>query len=180
MMPILALGLSKSRQFKPVVYGFTLLEMMVVLVVIAISFALVSPNFIKNDDDLVKEEATRLAALLEYAADSASSQGHWLAFSPTISGYRFLQHDEDKNVWQPIATDEVLRERQLPEGMSIKAANSQQALGSSLRMIALSPSGIDAPFQIELAAGKAKRLIKGNLLGKVEVLNPNLVEGLAL
>jgi general secretion pathway protein H len=179
-MLTLALGQCKLQPLKYEERGFTLLELMVVLVVFGISLSLVTPHFMKNDDDVLKEESMRLVALMEYAADLAGTEGHWLAWNPTVSGYRFLQRDDDKNVWQPIITDEVLRERQLPEGVHIMSANSQQAIDSSRTMIALSPSGIHAPFRIELAVGKSKRVVRGDLLGKVEVSNPNLRGELAL
>ncbi len=187
-MPISALGQTsfsrpqpqhQPKLFKPLMSGFTLLELMVVLVIVGISLGLVTPKLMKNDDDVLKEEATRLVALMEYAADAASSQGHWLAWMPTDAGYRFLQRNEEKNIWQPIITDEVLRERKLPEAVRILAANRQQAAVSVNGLIALSPSGIQAPFQIELATGKTRRVIRGNLLGKVEMLNPDLAVTLA-
>ena|ERR1039457_11040 len=171
-MPTLALG-----QFRHSAPGFTLLEMMVVLLVVGISLALVTPHFMKNDDDVLKEEAMRLVALMEYAADSASSRGHWLAWSPTVSGYRFLERDEDKNVWQPVTTDEILRERQLPEGVRLGPASRQQTAVTSNTLIALSPSGINSPFRIVLTMGETKRIVSGNLLGRVEILNPDLVGG---
>lgn len=177
MMPILALGQTRFWQsrFQPSKYlasGFTLLELMVVLVIFGISLGLVTPHLMKSDDDVLNEEAMRLVALMEYAADTASSQGHWLAWTPTTSGYRFLQRDEDRRIWQPITTDEVLRERKLPDGMLIPVTNSQQTMVSTNHIIALSPSGIQSPFLIELNIGKARRIIRGNILGKVEILNP--------
>lgn len=180
MMLTLALGQSNTGQYKRSTRGFTLLELMVVLVVVGISLALVMPHFMKNDDDVLKEESMRLVALMEYAADSASSRGLWLAWSPTVSGYRFLQRNEDTNVWQPITTDEVLRERQLPEGMHLGLAGNQKSAQLSKAMIALSPTGIHSPFQIELGIGQAQSVVRGNLLGQVEILNTNLVEGQSL
>ena len=179
-MLTLALGRSRLRLLKTFVRGYTLLELMVVLVVVGISVGLVSAHFMKNDDDTLQEESMRLVALMEYAADSASSGGHWLAWSPSSSGYRFLQRYEDKNIWQPITNDDVLRERQLPEGVRMVSANSQQTAGASPVMIMLSPSGIHAPFQIELTIGKAKRVVTGNLLGQVDIFNPNLAVAPAL
>lgn len=170
----------KPKQSRRLVAGFTLLELMVVLVIVGISLGLVTPNLMKNDDDLLKEESMRLVALMEYATDTASSQGHWLAWSQTVSGYRFLQRDEDKSIWQPITTDEVLRERKLPEGMRIATVNNQQAAVIAKSMIALSPSGIQSPFQIELIVGKTRRVVRGNILGKVEMLNPDLAEAQTL
>ncbi len=185
MMQTLVLGETKVRQPRflqstPLAGGFTLLEMMVVLLIIGISLGLVTPLFMKNDDDVLKEESVRLVALMEYANDAASSQGHWLAWRPTASGYRFLQLDENKNIWQPITTDDVLRERKLPEGMTIAAANNRQTAVSINSMITLSPSGIQSPFQIELTLAKARRIIRGNILGEAKILNPNLAVAPAL
>ena len=173
-MQTLVPGQTRAQQSMRLAGGFTLLEMVVVLLIIGISLSLVTTNFMKNDEDVLKEESVRLGALMEYATDAASSQGHWLAWKPTASGYRFLQLDENKNIWQPIATDDVLRERKLPEGMRIAAANNQQAAVSINSMVALSPSGIQSPSQIELTLAKARRVIRGNILGKAEILNPDL------
>lgn len=164
-------------QSRHLAQGFTLLEMMVVLLVVGISLALVTPNFMKSDNDVLKEESMRLVALMEYASDSASSRGHWLAWSPTESGYRFLERDEDKNVWQPVTTDEVLRERQLPEGMHLGSSSQQQTVVASNTLIALSPSGVNLPYQIVLTMGEEKRVLRGNLLGNLEILNPDSAGG---
>ena len=149
--------------------GFTLIEMMVVLLVVGISLGLVTPHFMKSDEEVLQEEAVRLVALMEYAADSAGARGQWLAWSRTAAGYRFLQRDEERNVWQPVTSDAVLRERELPAGMRFGSVERQVAVSSSL--IALSPSGIQAPFQIELSLGNARRSVQGDLLGHAAVID---------
>ena len=164
----------RSAQSRRLESGFTLLEMMFVILIIGISLGLITPHFMKNEEDVLKDESVRIVSLMEYASDAASSQGHWLAWIPTNGGYRFLQLDENKNIWQPITSDDVLRERKLPEGMTIAAANNKQTALSINSMITLSPSGIQSPFQIEIAIAKTRRIIKGNILGKAEILNPNL------
>ena len=165
MMPTSALGHCKRS-----LLGFTLLEIMVVLVIIGIALGFVTPHLMKNDDDVLKEESMRLIALMEYAADTASSRGVWLAWSPTATGYRFLQHDDSKNIWQPIVSDEVLRERQFAEGMQLNASTQQQTTIATNALLLLSPSGIHAPFQIILTMGEKKSVIQGDLLGKVTIL----------
>lgn len=167
-MPISAHG-----RFRRKFAGFTLLEIMVVLVVIGITLGLITPHLLKNDVDTLKEESMRLSALMEYAADIATSRGVWLAWSPTTQGYRFLQHDEDKNIWQPIITDDVLYERKLAEGVHLKIVVQQQKINTN-ELITLAPSGIHAPFQMELTLGEKKRVIQGDLLGKVNILTPDL------
>lgn len=168
-MPISDLGHCKHK-----VIGFTLLEVMMVLVVVGISLVLVIPNLMKNDDDLIQEEAVRLKALMEYAADTANSRGLWLAWRQTETGYRFLQHDEEKNIWQPVINDDVLRERQIAEGLHLNAFSQQQAVLTTNTMIPFYPSGIHSPFQIILMMGEKKRILNGNLLGNIEILSSNL------
>jgi general secretion pathway protein H len=172
MMSILALGINNK------ISGFTLLELLVVMVVTGISLSLVMPSLMKNDDDVLNEESTRLIALIEYAADTATSRGVWLAWSPTADGYRFLQLDDDKNIWQPIIADEVLRERHLPDGYKLMASTQQKTNLLPNALLRLSPSGIHTPFQISLIFGENKRIIQGNLLGNVNLLS--LDQSLAL
>ena len=169
MMRILALG-----HFRHKLLGFTLLEMMVVLVIIGISLGLVAPHLMKNDNDVLEEESMRLTALMEYASDTAISRGIWLAWSPTSQGYRFLQRDNDKNIWQPIVTDDVLQERELAAGVKLNASTQQQTAIAANALLPLSPSGIHAPFQMILTIGEKKRVIQGNLLGKVTILPPDV------
>ena len=170
MMPTLARGLYKRT------YGFTLLELMVVMIVIGISLSLIVPNFMKNDEDVLNEESMRLSALLEYAADTSNSRGVWLGWRPTETGYLFLQHDDDKDIWQPIVNDDLLRIRQLPAGVQLSASTQQQSKITVDNLIPLSPSGIFAPVQITLSIGGKKRIVQGNLLGKFESVNPNLIQ----
>ena len=147
--------------------GFTLLETMVALIVIGISLALVVPHFLRGDDEILKEEASRLASLMEYAADSASSTGHWVAWSPTSGGYRFLERDEEKNVWKPIVSDAPLRERNLPEGIKLTFYEDQQVGKTFAGMVKFSPSGLQVPFRIILSGHDISRVVTGNLMGQV-------------
>ena len=160
--------------------GFTLLEMMVVLIIIGISFSFMVPNFMKNDEDILKEESMRLVALLDYAADTASSTGHWLSWRTTAAGYRFMQRDDNKDSWQPITSDDVLRERHLPAGLTMAVGDGQQELIKDNGSIKISPTGVQSPFQIELSLGKFKRVVRGNLIGKAEVLNQAPAEDLPI
>lgn len=96
--------------------GFTLLELLVVLVIIGItlSFAVLSLG-LRGDQDIVREEGRRLAALIQLAGEEAILQGRQLALQVDTDGYRFLMLDKQR--WQPIEGDELLRERSLPAGV---------------------------------------------------------------
>lgn len=146
------------------------------MILIGISLSLVIPNLMKNDDDVLVEESLRLIALLEYAADTASSRGAVIGWSPTVTGYRFLQHDDDKDIWQPIINDDLLRVRQLAEGVRLSAFTQQQATITTNSLIPFPPSGIQTPLKITLSIGEKKRIVQGNLLGKFEMMKQDLIQ----
>jgi general secretion pathway protein H len=100
--------------------GFTLLELMVVLVLIGIiiSFAVLSLGGDKISE-LMKQETRRLATLLELAADEAVLRGDELAVNFTDDGYEFLLLSEDGD-WQSSAEDGLLKAYKLPADIELR------------------------------------------------------------
>ncbi len=96
--------------------GFTLLEVLVVMLIIGVlvSFAVLS---ISRGDTSVQDETQRLAALIRLAGQEAVSQGQEFAVEFDSTGYAFLSFDGEK--WQPVADDELLRPRSLPQALVI-------------------------------------------------------------
>ena len=96
--------------------GFTLLEVLVVVIIIGvvISFAVLSIN---SDDNTLDEEARRLQALINLTGQEAVLQSKELALQFNEDGYEFLAFDGEK--WQPIADDEILRPRVLPDYVAV-------------------------------------------------------------
>ncbi len=99
--------------------GFTLLELMVVLVIIGIilSFAVLS---ISGDDyaELMEEETHRIMTLLELASDEAILRGEELAVLFNEDGYQFLMLQED--LWLATENDGLLKAYALPEGVELR------------------------------------------------------------
>lgn len=96
--------------------GFTLIEILVVVVIVGVvsSVVLISLDVIGDDRDLSRE-ARRLASLLEVAADEAELQGRDFGVEFIRRGYRFVEYDPYFDTWTEIVGDDVLRPRQLPE-----------------------------------------------------------------
>ncbi len=65
----------------------SLLELLVVLAIVHLILALVSPSLRPSTDRLLWRDATRLQAQLEAARVQARAQGVWLSWAPTAEGY---------------------------------------------------------------------------------------------
>jgi len=99
--------------------GFSLLELMVVIVIISILFTFTTLAIRgTSPEELIQTEAQRLDRLLQLALEEAILKGqeYGLEFKP--DSYRFLLYFE--NTWQPLDNDDLLRERQLPENMELE------------------------------------------------------------
>lgn len=100
--------------------GFTLLELMVVMVLIGIifSFAMLS---LGGDDlaEVMERETRRLVTLISMANDEAVLRGEELAIHFTESSYAFLVLEPDTG-WQELEDDPLLRTRALPQGINLQ------------------------------------------------------------
>ncbi len=98
--------------------GFTLLEIMVVLVLIGIlsSFALLSVG--GGPKERLAEEAQRLAALVQLHQQEAILSGEPRGIRFSRAGYAILRQDE-KGAWQPPAAADTLIQHQLPDEIAL-------------------------------------------------------------
>jgi general secretion pathway protein H len=107
--------------------GFTLLEIMIVVVIVGIMISLATLSIGSVADDGVAEHGRRFEALLGLALDEAGIQGQEL-------GLRFFQHkyefskrtrgeDKDGNpiwLWLPLEADRLLKPRDLGEDIRLE------------------------------------------------------------
>jgi general secretion pathway protein H len=99
--------------------GFTLLEIMVVLVLIGIIFSFAVLSVSRNDqDEAMKRETHRLATLIDMANDEAVIRGQEFAIHFTEHGYAFLVLQIEG--WQELQDDRLLKSYKLPEGISVR------------------------------------------------------------
>jgi type II secretion system protein H len=98
--------------------GFSLLEILVVLVLIAVTTSLVVVNFRHDAAHQVEREARRFAALVEQLCQESIIRGRVQALTQdNNSGYRFVELTDDG--WQKISGDDLLRPRQLPDDIRL-------------------------------------------------------------
>lgn len=149
--------------------GFTLVEIMVVMVIIGITLGLVSLNAIPSPQQHLQAEAKRIALLLQLARDEAIVRNRLVAFEAEQDRYRFLVRNE--NSWVPLSQDDMLRERPYknpPVNMSIDPATAG-AVGfggqqGPLR-ITFGREPVDKPFVLTMASGDDSVTIRADGIG---------------
>ncbi len=95
--------------------GFTLLELLVVMVIIGVLATLVSLAVSgRAVDDRMQAESRRLEELLRLASDEAQAKGLELGFRQTTEGFEFLTPDTDSPRWIVVA-EGMFRPRQIAE-----------------------------------------------------------------
>lgn len=104
--------------------GFTLIEVMVVMVIIAILVTIVSLS-LKGDrtGEALEEEAKRLTALLNLLREEAVIRNQTLGLALTQEGYMFMLRElpdptapAEPPAFRPLSDDPVFRPRTLPPG----------------------------------------------------------------
>lgn len=98
--------------------GFTLLEVLVVVFLIGIVLTLAVLSVGHNEDRVLKDEARRLAALLDLARQESIVESLEMALAIDDRAYSFQMFDGQS--WLPVEDDPILRPRELPEEMELE------------------------------------------------------------
>ncbi|MCA8274206.1 GspH/FimT family pseudopilin [Burkholderia sp. AU30280] len=149
--------------------GFTLLEMLVVLVIVGLLVAVVTLAPSRNRRTDLAEEAQRLANLLESAGDEAQVRSIPIAWQPIGGGYRFVQRTES-GAWAPMSDDMYRARRWGAEvtGVSVRYTGG----GEVPSRVVLGSEGIDVPVTITLWSGDVRMAVVGTGIGNFVVRRP--------
>jgi general secretion pathway protein H len=153
--------------------GFTLVEVLVVVVIIGLLASLVAVNLAPDARQSLREEGARLAALLAHARDEAITTGVPLAWQRTDGGYRFLERAPNRT-WRPIASDSTLRQRDLPSAVRLAAVDVTVPEKGREAIIVLAPTGMSDPFRITLALGEHRVSVVSDGVGSPSLEIPRL------
>ena len=149
--------------------GFTLVEILVVVAIIGIVLAIASVNLLPDDRRTLETEAERVALLLELAQDIAISGGEELAWQADGQQYAFYRRGKEKQ-WVPETDDEMLRSRDWPSGIKVESLKINHVAATAEGRLIFAPSGLALPFELILRLGQERAGVRGNALGRVEVI----------
>lgn len=121
--------------------GFTLLELLVSLLVMALAMSVVAPRFTAALTTAgLKSETRRVAAMLRLSRSMAITQGHQVAFKLDQHAYTF-------------GSDDRTYTEQWPAGIHVQLAESTSGLtGEIPRAIRFFPDGGSTGGQVVLSA----------------------------
>jgi general secretion pathway protein H len=147
--------------------GFTLVELMVVMVIIGIALGVVSLNIVQSPREALEKEAQRIALLLQLARDEAIVRNRQVVFEAEADRYRFLVRNETG--WEPLPKDDMLRERAFSHSPISLSLNPPGAGSANPLRITFGREPVDRPFVLTLADGNNAVAIQADGIGHFTV-----------
>ena len=154
-------------------HGFTLMELMVVLVIMGLMSSFVILNLPTGNDDIT-EEAEHIAARFTLAAREAVLRGETVGIILTRDSYRFMRRS--KGSWHALALIPGTQSYEWPERASITlfVEGERQLLPREISVgnqavprLYYTATSEASPFEITMARGDDTVKIQGTRTGKM-------------
>jgi type II secretion system protein H len=159
-----ALHASRSRAS-----GFTLVEILVVIVILGIAAGLAVALAAPDERDVSSREARRFAGALEYAAQRAQWRNETLGVSAAGHVVRYWRRDARDASWRVVDDDDLLRLHALPDSIDAMAlAYAGRALAADA-IVPLRPSGRNEPFAFAFATPRTRTIIAIDPLNRASI-----------
>jgi len=149
--------------------GFTLIEVLVVLIVLALAAGVAVVAYDGDERGIATREAQRFAGALEYAAARAQLRAETLGVSAEGGSWRFWRRTATGDAWLPVTDDDVLASRRLPPTHSIAPLlYAGQPLPANA-VVPLRPSGRNEPMSFSVSATQTQILLAADPLNRVSI-----------
>jgi general secretion pathway protein H len=151
--------------------GFTLVEILVVLVILAIAGGLAVVVLDRDERGTAAREAKRFAGALEYAAARAQSRNETLGVTADRA-IRFWRREPNGDRWLPLDDDDTLAAHPLPEPFSAAPFTyAGQRIGGNA-IVPLRASGRNEPFAFALMSPAWRVMLAADPLNRVTIAGP--------
>lgn len=144
--------------------GFTLIELMVVLIIIGIASAAVSLSIKPDPSQLLRKDANRLVQLLQMAQAEVRADGRPITWQADSKGFRFSRRNEQGLDFDHFATDPQLHPRAW-ETPSIKIRVTPK------QPVVLNAEWFDSPLQLQLSDGHNSLTVQRTAAGQLRVVS---------
>jgi general secretion pathway protein H len=154
--------------------GFTLVEILVVLIVIGLAAGLAYAQLESDPRQALQREGRRFAGALEHAALLAQWKNETLGVSASGNVYRFwrLGNEGDGERWIALSDEELLVPRALPSPLTAVARTYAGQPVPTEAVLPLLPSGRNEPYVIALASPQWQLLLAADPLNRVALVGP--------
>lgn len=147
--------------------GFTLLELLIVVVIVGITLGMISYNAMPNTQQALHNEAQRIALLLQAARDEAIVRNRPVAFEADSEHYSFQVRNDTH--WDTITDDDLMRERPFKVGPMSLLMDPPPVTGSDPLRIVFGREPVDKPFVLTLSSGDNSVAIRADGIGHFSV-----------
>lgn len=143
--------------------GFTLLELLVVLVIIGIMLGAVSFSTMQSSRQRLLTDAQRIALLLQLVREEAIVRNRPTAFEANNTSYHFLVKNDNK--WELINDLDMLRERDFSSFPTTFSMTPIISADATVLRIIFGREPVDKPFVLELTSGDDHVAIRADGIG---------------
>jgi len=147
--------------------GFTLIEVLVVVAILAIAATVAVVAYDGDERGQVTREARRLAGALEHAALRAQLRAETLGVSAEGGGWRFWRRHPERGQWQPVADDDVLGPHALASGMRVAPVSYAGRPLAADAIVPFRPTGRNEPYALALRGGSVEIVVAADPLNRV-------------
>jgi general secretion pathway protein H len=147
--------------------GFTLVELLVVMVIIGLTLGMATLNAIPSPRQDLDKEAQRLALLLQLARDEAIVRNRLVAFEANGDRYRFMVRGDAG--WEPVTRDDLLREREFKNSPLQLILEPSGTGNPDMLRITFGREPVDRPFVLTMAKGGNTVAIRADGVGHFTV-----------
>lgn len=147
--------------------GFTLLELLVVLVIVGIMLGMVSMKAIPDTKQALLTDAQRIALLLGMAREEAIVRNRPVAFELDSDQFRFYVRGDTS--WQLLNDNDLFRERSFQRSPLTITMQPNVGQGTLPMKIIFGREPVDKPFVLTLAYQDAAVQIQADGVGHFSV-----------